>query len=90
MWRAGAERRHRGVAAHEADQRPLDRTTQAEARGDQLVQARRGEPGAACHDQMGDRGRSASSASIAADREPGRVLLIGRMRSAVPGKSPRR
>ena len=57
------KRRHRRVAAHEADQRPLDVAAEAELGGDDLVDPGRDEAGAAGHDQMGDR-RSARPISF--------------------------
>ncbi len=49
-----AERGDRRIAAHEADQGPLDVAGQAQARGDDLVDAGRDEAGAARDDEMGD------------------------------------
>ncbi|PAV92826.1 hypothetical protein WR25_07700 [Diploscapter pachys] len=49
----GAQRDHCGIAAHESDQQPL-RGRQAQPRGDDLVDPRRDEAGAARDDQMGD------------------------------------
>ena len=50
---SGAQSRDRGIAAHEADQSALD-AFEAEAAGDDLVDPRRDEAGAARHDEMGD------------------------------------
>ena len=49
-----AERGDRRIAAHEADQGPLDVAGQAQPRGDDLVDAGRDEAGAARDDEMGD------------------------------------
>ena len=51
-----AERRNRGVAAHESDQGPLDIPRQAELGGDHLVDSRSDEAGATRDDEMGDSG----------------------------------
>ena len=50
---SGAQRRHRRIAAHESDQGPFD-MVEAQPAGDDLVDARRDEAGAARHHQMGD------------------------------------
>ncbi len=42
------------VAAHEPDQDPFHRWGEAQAPGDDLIQTRCSEPGAARHNQMGD------------------------------------
>ena len=60
-----AQRGDRGVAAHEPDQRPLDRRARPSPRGDDLVDARGDEPGAAGDDEMGDAARSTCSAQAA-------------------------
>ena len=49
------QRVHRREAAHEADDGALDGRRKTRVLHDVEVESRRGEPGAACHDQMGDR-----------------------------------
>ena len=49
-----AERGDGRIAAHEADQGPLDMPGKAEPRGDELVDPGRDEAGAAGDDEMGD------------------------------------
>ena len=91
--KSGAERRDRGVTAHEADQGPLD-AVQAELARDDLVDPRRHEAGAAGHDQMGDAVQRGFVAQLrdGAERQLRRILGIdlhaprgGRRRAMIEG-----
>ena len=77
-----AQRGDRGIAAHEADQQPLDRSAPGRAaRATIWSMPGRDEAGAARHHQMGDRRRAATCARKRVDRgerQRGRRLGIER------------
>ena len=66
-----AQRRYCRIASHEADQQPFDAGSQAKRPGENLIDARRDEAGAAGHHQMGDLRRVGIERPHRVERESG-------------------